>query len=509
MEDKQVVFFPKTLLGMSDITVELLGFIELMKNVRYYFVLPNYIKNTNTVCKVKTIGHFTKTDCQACFKRRFTNILCITEINGNLNASLLPGQLDNFVLVIYDPSRLYDYGTLFKYEGDSQKFICFIMLSNWLSSTENVQEQYHLSKVVMFQRFAKYLLIILNVLINGLETKIVQLTILRLTLFKHILGVLKNYVWLVDNLIHNKHILSRAKSINYLMSCICDAVLGIIILYILNTSFTSSNELFSYISSISHQVIKVLQGILQWLMGSPAGLKLNDPLNSLLGTCFLYLVNLWWSFLVLCRPFLELTFQVYVFIGIFGLSYQIAIIEDVLAIVSFHVYCIYVYAAWLYNLQRKSLMILAKLFVGRSCNPQPGRTKPYTTQQLYVGTISFAILLFLLPTTLIYYIVFVVMRTIMVMARGILIRLRYVLQVLPVYTTLIWFVKPSSSAGIIKMNIVSNEKSSTVVLNTTIVADSWWATVKHYLPEMVEQPPSVSWITLTKRVCTGKILYPI
>jgi len=39
------------------------------------------------------------------------------------------------------------------------------------------------------------------------------------------------------------------------------------------------------------------------------------------------------------------------------------------------------------------------------------------------------------------------MRIIMVMAKGILIRLRYGLQVLPVYTTLIWFVKPSSSAG--------------------------------------------------------------
>jgi len=252
MENKQVVFFPKTLLGMSEITVELLGFIKLMKNVRYYYILPNYIKNTSTGCKVKTIGHFTRTDCRACFKRRVTNILCITEINGNWNASLLPGQLDNFVLVMYDPSRLYDYGTLFKYEGDSQKFICFIMLSNWLASTENVQKQCHLSEVVIFQRFTKYLLIILNVLINSLETKIVQFTILRLTLFKHILGVMKNYVWLVDNLIHNKHILSRAKSINYLMSCICDAVFGIIILYILNTTFTSSNELFSYISSISH-----------------------------------------------------------------------------------------------------------------------------------------------------------------------------------------------------------------------------------------------------------------
>jgi len=247
-----VVFLPKTLLGMSDITVELLGFVKLMKNVRYYFVLPNYIKNTSTGCKVKTIGHFTRTDCRACVTRRVTNILCITEINGHLNASLLPGQVDNFVLVIYDPSRLYDYGTLFTYEGDSQKFICFIMLSNWLSSTENVQKQYNLSKVVIFQRFAKYLLIILNVLINSLESKILQFTILRLTLFKHILSVMKNYVWIVNNFIHNKHVLSRTKSINYLMSCICDAVLGVIVLYVLNSAFTSSNELFSYISSISH-----------------------------------------------------------------------------------------------------------------------------------------------------------------------------------------------------------------------------------------------------------------
>lgn len=59
------------------------------------------------------------------------------------------------------------------------------------------------------------------------------------------------------------------------------------------------------------------------------------------------------------------------------------------------------------------------------------------------------------------------------------------------------------------MNMVSNTNSSTVVLNTTVVADSWWATVKYYLPESVEYPPTVSWMALTKRICTGKILYPI
>lgn len=63
--------------------------------------------------------------------------------------------------------------------------------------------------------------------------------------------------------------------------------------------------------------------------------------------------------------------------------------------------------------------------------------------------------------------------------------------------------------GIIKMNIVNNGNSRTVLMNTTVVADSWWATVKYYLPESVEQPPKVSWMTLTKRACTGKILYPI
>ncbi|VVC38731.1 N-acetylglucosaminyl transferase component [Cinara cedri] len=508
MFEKQVIFFPTTLLGTSNITVELFGYTKLIQNVKYYFVLPHDMKNINTECEVQTIGHFTKTSCR-CSKQELSNILCITENNGYLNASLLPEQFEHFVLVIYDPSRLYDYGTLIEYENDSQKFICFTMLSKWLSNTNQIQNHNQKSKTITFQRFIKYLLIILNVLINIFEIKCIQLTIFQLTLFKHILGVIKNYVWFLENLTHKKRILSKEKAVNYLIACICDAIFGITVLYLLNTTFKSSNELFSYISSISHHAIKVLQGTLQWLMGSPAGLKLNDPLNSLLGTCFLYLVNLWWSFLIICRPFLELTFQVYVFIGIFGLSYQIAILEDVLAVVSFHIYCIYVYAAWLYNLQRKSLMILAKLFVGRSCNPQPGRTTPYTTQQLYVGTISFAILLFLLPTTLIYYIVFVVMRTIMVMARGILIRLRYVLQVLPVYTTLIWLVKPSSSTGIIKMNIVGNANSSTVVLNATVVADSWWATVRCYLPESVEQPPAVSWLTLANRACTGKILYPI
>lgn len=250
MVDKQVIFFPNTLLGISDVTIELFGYTKLMKNVRYFFILPNEMKNTE--CEVQTIGHFKRTSCQCCLKQESTNILCITEINGRLNASLLPGQLEHFVLVIYDPSRLYDYGSL-EYEDNCQKFICFKMLSKWLTNTnQDIHNHCQKSEITAFQRFIKYLLFFLNVLINSFETKFIQLTIIRLTLFKHILGVFKNYVWFIESLTHKKRILSKEKAVNYLMSCICDALFGITVLYLLNTTFTTSNELFSYISSISH-----------------------------------------------------------------------------------------------------------------------------------------------------------------------------------------------------------------------------------------------------------------
>lgn len=248
--EKRVIYFPNTLLNTNDITIELLGFAKRMKNVRYYFILPSFVNKAKTECEVERIGHFTKSKCQSCSEQNVTNVLCITEINGILNASLLPGQFDNFVLVIYDPSRLYDYGTLHEYEGESQKFICFTMLSKWLSSTK--KENDNISEVMVFQRLTRYLLIVLNVMISSFETKLVKLTILRLTLFKHILGVIKNVAWFIDNRVNKKQMFLKSKAINYLMSCVCDAFFGMTMLYLLNTTFTTSNELFSYISSISH-----------------------------------------------------------------------------------------------------------------------------------------------------------------------------------------------------------------------------------------------------------------
>lgn len=45
------------------------------------------------------------------------------------------------------------------------------------------------------------------------------------------------------------------------------------------------------------------------------------------------------------QPLLELLFSIFLILGRLGVTFQAAILEDLLFLVSFHIYCIYVYAA--------------------------------------------------------------------------------------------------------------------------------------------------------------------
>lgn len=81
------------------------------------------------------------------------------------------------------------------------------------------------------------------------------------------------------------------------------------------------------------------------LKGSPAGLKLNYAFNAALVHFFFYNVSLWQTFVTAVIPILKSALDVLIMIGVFGLSYQIALFTDVIKFITFHVYCIYVYAA--------------------------------------------------------------------------------------------------------------------------------------------------------------------
>jgi len=89
-------------------------------------------------------------------------------------------------------------------------------------------------------------------------------------------------------------------------------------------------------------------------MGIPIGLKLNSPLNQFLGKFFLHHVRLWLEYIqMILSAFAPgnhyLLWPFYV--TCFGFSFFIAMISDIVSLLTFHVYCFYVYATRLYGLQ--------------------------------------------------------------------------------------------------------------------------------------------------------------
>ncbi|RZF46736.1 hypothetical protein LSTR_LSTR002599 [Laodelphax striatellus] len=293
---------------------------------------------------------------------------------------------------------------------------------------------------------------------------------------------------------------------NYILSVLLDIILGTFVLQFLQ-DFYAMPEFFELMGNLSQDLVVSLKRLIEWLMGSPAGLKLNSPLNCVLGKFFLYHIDLWWFFLGLVRPFLEFGFHLLLLIGRVGEKFQTAILADIPPLASFHVYCIYVHAARLYNLQLNGLASLSRLFIGCKRNPLPGKVDscPYTTEQLFVGTIAFTVLLFLLPTTLVYYVVFTALRLFVIVIGGILTRGRFLLQSLPLYVFAVWLLNPA----VVTSSFEIVPKIGSLVLYVQPICCSVWKIIKDCIPDPIERPADVEWRKLTRNLIMGNLIYPM
>ena len=186
------------------------------------------------------------------------------------------------------------------------------------------------------------------------------------TLGLHLNGWLENLKWMLNSIIERRKI--TIKTGNHILSIAIDVLFGVLMLRFLLVSINNAApslilldnaEVKHFINVylimcicfitkfciIFQKVVESLKGLVNWLMGSPAGLKLNHNFNGVLGKFFLYHIHLWWTFLVVLKPILDFAFEVLLLFGRLGITFQISIVADLLALVSFHSYCIYVYAA--------------------------------------------------------------------------------------------------------------------------------------------------------------------
>ncbi|PSR84368.1 glycosylphosphatidylinositol-N-acetylglucosaminyltransferase complex, subunit PIG-Q/GPI1, variant 2 [Coniella lustricola] len=167
---------------------------------------------------------------------------------------------------------------------------------------------------------------------------------------------------------------------------------------------------------LSKYTVEALQSSISWLMGWPAGLKLNTELAAFLGDLFLWVIDYWASCLDTLRPALPHIIWFVGFSSFAGASMPIAMFSDLLSILTIHIYSFYLASARIYHWQLTILISLFHLFRGKKHNVLRNRIDScaYDLDQLLVGTIVFCLLLFLLPTVVVFYLNFAIARMVII-----------------------------------------------------------------------------------------------
>ena len=97
-----------------------------------------------------------------------------------------------------------------------------------------------------------------------------------------------------------------------------------------------------------------------------------------------------------------------------GMTLSICALHDFLKFLNLCSICFFIVIGRVLSLQVSALKSLARLFMGKKWNILRERidSYDYDNSQLLVGTIVFTILLFLLPTTAMYFLIFLLLRTV-------------------------------------------------------------------------------------------------
>ncbi|KAM4697627.1 phosphatidylinositol N-acetylglucosaminyltransferase subunit Q [Rhinophrynus dorsalis] len=296
---------------------------------------------------------------------------------------------------------------------------------------------------------------------------------------------------------------------NIVVSLLLDVTLGILLMSWLYRE-NRIGQLADTLMPVADRVALELQGLLQWLMGAPAGLKMNKALDEVLGNFFMYHIHLWISYIRLMSPFIEVILWYIGLSACLGLSVALSILSDIIALLTFHIYCFYVYGARLYCLKMHGLSSLWRLFRGKKWNVLRQRVDScsYDLDQLFLGTLLFTILLFLLPTTALYYLVFTLLRLLVVLVQGIIRLTVDLLNSLPFYSLLLRLCRSYRLAVGVKFRMLEQKTGTPLRLLMQINPLPYGLVLKTYSLPYNRYYPKDSWGTLCKKLFLGELIYP-
>lgn len=296
---------------------------------------------------------------------------------------------------------------------------------------------------------------------------------------------------------------------NILVSVLVDVALGILLMSWLYRDDHISTLANTLVPAADH-VAKQLEELLQWLMGAPAGLKMNRALDQVLGRFFLYHIHLWISYIHLMSPFIEGILWYGGLSACFGLTFALSLFSDMVALLTFHIYCFYVYGARLYCLKIYGLSSLWRLFRGKKWNVLRQRVDScsYDLDQLFIGTLLFTILLFLLPTTALYYLVFTLLRLVVVLFQGVLHLSVDFINSFPLFAMGLRICRSYRLAEGVKFRVLCEEPGTALHLLMEINPLKCSTVVQTYRTPTYSCYPRDSWAALVKKLFVGELIYP-
>ena len=219
---------------------------------------------------------------------------------------------------------------------------------------------------------------------------------------------------------------------NFHWSLYFDLLLGFSLglLILLNYSFLSNyfNDLL-----VSNYVV-YFETYIDWLMGYPAGFKLNGSLTRFLGQMHMWLLSLWKPHLA-SLPIEMVMWALGVMGMMGGASLVTCAVVDLINLIVIPLHVSYKIAARLFNLELVVMASLFRLFRGKKWNVLRARldSADYDLDQLLLGTILFSVLVFVFPTITVYYTLFlfsILTKNLLIVALG---GLTWIITDLPLY----------------------------------------------------------------------------
>ncbi|XVF38101.1 hypothetical protein REPUB_Repub20aG0069100 [Reevesia pubescens] len=182
-----------------------------------------------------------------------------------------------------------------------------------------------------------------------------------------------------------------------------------------------------------------------WLMGVPAGFKLNIELAGVLGMISLNTIQIWSTLSIFVGSLFIYFIKGLAMLAIlFGLTVPAALVIDMIAIATLHVSTLHWLISILYSQQLHALAALWRIFRGQKWNPLRQRLDSfdYTVKQHVVGSLLFTPLLLLLPTTSVFYIFFTIMNTAISLSCMFIEVIIYVIHATPYIKIVLRLIKP-------------------------------------------------------------------